>query len=31
MSIRGFELDIQWADKRVTQLKVTSKAGGTFA
>ena len=26
----GFELDLQWKNKRVTQLKVTSKAGGTF-
>ena len=26
----GFELDFEWNDKRVTRLKVTSKAGGTF-
>ncbi|HQZ95989.1 MAG TPA: glycoside hydrolase family 95 protein [Pyrinomonadaceae bacterium] len=26
----GFELDFQWANKRITQIKVISKAGGTF-
>jgi len=26
----GFELDLDWKDKRLTRLKVTSKAGGTF-
>jgi len=26
----GFELDITWNDRRVTRLKITSKAGGTF-
>ena len=26
----GFELDFQWKDKRITRLKMTSKAGGTF-
>jgi len=26
----GFELDLDWKDKRITRLKVTSKAGGTF-
>ena len=26
----GFELDLQWADKRIKSLKVTSKAGGIF-
>lgn len=26
----GFELDLEWADKRVKQLKVISTAGGTF-
>ena len=26
----GFELDLQWADKRIKQLKVTSKAGRVF-
>lgn len=26
----GFELDLQWADKRITQVKISSKAGSTF-
>jgi alpha-L-fucosidase 2 len=26
----GFELDVQWADKRITQVKISSKAGSTF-
>ena len=26
----GFELDLQWEDRQITRLKVTSKAGGTF-
>lgn len=26
----GFELDFQWEDRRITRLKVTSKAGSTF-
>jgi alpha-L-fucosidase 2 len=26
----GFELDLKWDNKRITRLKVTSKAGGTF-
>ena len=26
----GFELDLEWKDKRITRLKVSSKAGGTF-
>ncbi len=26
----GFELDFQWEDRRITWLKVTSKAGSTF-
>ncbi|MBP6003233.1 MAG: glycoside hydrolase family 95 protein [Pyrinomonadaceae bacterium] len=26
----GFELEFQWADKRIMRLKVTSKAGGSF-
>ena len=26
----GFEMDFHWADKRLTRLKIISKAGGTF-
>ena len=26
----GFELDLQWDNKRITRLRVTSKAGGVF-